>query len=218
MNNVVSSENGVVILGAGGHAKVIIEIFRDMGYADLLCIGDAVDATSGLKTLLDVPVYFGDEHLKTLFQQGYKQAFVAIGSNIIRLKLAGVLRDIGYELVNAISPKAVVSQSSKLGNGIAIMAGVVINAESQIGSLSIINTGATVDHDCVIGEAVHIAPQCALAGSVTVGQESFLGIGTKVIPSCVIGKNVVIGAGAAIVSDIPDFAKAVGVPARIISQ
>jgi UDP-perosamine 4-acetyltransferase len=97
------------------------------------------------------------------------------------------------------------------------MAGVVINAESVIADLVIVNTGATIDHDCVIGLAAHIAPQSGLAGNVTVGSETFIGIGTKVIPGVCIGEHVMIGAGGVVISDLPDGVTAVGVPVRIVS-
>ena len=98
------------------------------------------------------------------------------------------------------------------------MAGVIINADSEIGDLAIINTGATVDHDCRVSEGVHIAPQCAIAGTVVIGRMSFLGIGTRVIPGVGIGSNVTVGAGGVVIGDIPDNVTAVGVPARIIKH
>ncbi|AND71046.1 hexapeptide transferase [Dyella thiooxydans] len=166
-----------------------------------------------------MPVLHGDEHIRRLREEeNYQDAFVAIGSNRLREKLAGKAVSQGYRLVNAISPLAVISPSVRLGGGIAIMAGATINADSAIGDLAIINTGATVDHDCRIGRAVHIAPQCGLAGNVTVGDGSMLGIGCKVIPEQSIGNNVVLGAGSVVIASIPDGVTAVGVPARIIRQ
>jgi len=98
------------------------------------------------------------------------------------------------------------------------MAGVVINAEAHIGDLSIVNTGATVDHDCRVGRGVHIAPQCALAGNVMVGDYTFLGIGTKVIPEMIVGQDVTIGAGGIVITDIASESTAVGVPAKVIKK
>jgi len=98
------------------------------------------------------------------------------------------------------------------------MAGTVINAASVIEDLVIVNTGATIDHDCRIGCGVHIAPQCALAGNVTVGEGAFLGTGAKAIPGVQIGRRATVGAGAVVIRNIPDGAVAVGVPARVIKQ
>jgi UDP-perosamine 4-acetyltransferase len=204
--------DGVIIVGAGGHAKVCIELLQAMGERVASCIGgqDSTDRCVG------IPVLKGDENLGRLRDAGYSKVFVAIGSNIIRQRLAAVAVKMGFQLVNAISPQAVISPTARLGSGIAIMAGAVINAEATIADLAIINTGATVDHDCNIGEAAHIAPQCGLAGGVVVGALSFVGIGCKVIPGVKIGDRVTVGAGGVVVCNIDDRATAVGVPARAI--
>jgi UDP-perosamine 4-acetyltransferase len=205
---------GIVMLGAGGHAKVCIELLQAMGETVAYCIAGA-DAPSHC---LDVPVLAGDEQLARLRDEGYARAFVAIGANKLRGRLGANALQLGYELVNAISPRAVVSPSARLGKGIAIMAGAVVNADAVIGDLTIINTGATVDHDCDIGAAAHIAPQCALAGNVNVGTGSFLGVGSKVIPGIRIGKGSTIGAGGVVIRDIADGTTAVGVPAKPITK
>ena len=204
----------IVIVGAGGHAKVCIELFRAMGMPIACCIG----ADDSVPDCLGVPVVRGDHHLQSLRAEGFDRAFIALGSNRLRARLGDIVRALGYSLVNAVSPHAVVSPSAQLGCGIAIMAGAVINASARIGDLAIINTGATVDHDCVIGEAVHLAPQCALAGAVTVGAGSFLGVGCKVIPGVRIGAHATLGAGTVAIRQIADGATAVGVPAREINK
>lgn len=208
---------GVVVVGAGGHAKVCVELLRAMGMQVDYCIGGGDGGAAA--TCVGVPVLQGDEHIGRLREEErYQYAFVAIGANRLREKLAAKVIAQGYRLVNAISPLAMISPSARLGNGVAIMAGATVNADSAIADLAIINTGATVDHDCRIGRAVHIAPQCGLAGNVTVGDGSMLGIGCKVIPEQTIGANVVLGAGSVVISSIPDGVTAVGVPARIIRQ
>jgi UDP-perosamine 4-acetyltransferase len=203
--------DGVIVIGAGGHAKVCIELLQAAGRRVAYCIGDAEGALCA-----GIPVLAGDEHLQRLRQEGYTDLFVAVGANATRRRLAAAAQALGYTLVNAISPRAAISPSARLGAGIAIMAGAVVNAEADIGDLVIINTGATVDHDCRLGTAVHIAPQCGLAGNVSIGAESFLGVGCKAIPGVRIGDNVLIGAGGVVVDDIPAHTRAVGVPARPI--
>lgn len=204
----------VVMVGAGGHAKVCIELLRAMGTEVACCIGgeDSGDLCLG------VPVFKGDEHLARLRREGHTLAFIAIGSNELRQRLALSATALGYELVNAISPAAVVSPSARLGRGIAIMAGAVINADTSIANLAIINTSASVDHDGDIGEAAHIAPQCGLAGNVTVASRAFLGVGCKVIPGISIGADVVAGAGSVIVSHVAPNARIAGVPAKNLSK
>lgn len=207
-------KKSVIVIGAGGHAKVIIEILREMGYQIDFCVGgnDSPDKC------MDIPVLKGDEHLHRLRGEGYSLLFPAIGENKLRQKLADLALTLGYELVNAISPSSKISSSAIVGKGVAIMSGVIINAECEIKDLVIINTGASIDHDCYIGQSAHIAPQCALAGNIEVGQYVFLGIGTNVIPNIHIGDNTIIGAGGVVVSDIPSNVTAVGVPARILNK
>jgi UDP-perosamine 4-acetyltransferase len=202
-------KDAVVVMGDSGHAKVCIELLQAMGRQVAFCVGVG-DASH----CAGVPVLHGDLHLARLRAEGYSNLFVAVGANAVRRRLASAALAQGFCLVNAISPRASISPSARLGQGIAVMAGAVLNAECAIGDLAIINTGATVDHDCRIGLATHIAPQCGLAGNVTVGDETFLGIGCKVIPEIRIGNQVVVGAGAVIVRDIADAARAAGVPAR----
>jgi UDP-perosamine 4-acetyltransferase len=210
----VAVKENVIVLGAGGHAKVVIEILQASGETVDYC----VSGTHGPDTCAGVSVLEGDEHLPLLRQRGYGRAFVAIGSNTIRQRMADVVRRVGFQLINAISPHAIISPSARLGGGIAVMAGAVINAASVIDDLVIINTGATIDHDCHIGSGVHIGPQCALAGNVTVGEGAFLGTGAKVIPGMQIGRRAIVGAGGVVIRNIPDGAVAVGVPARVIKQ
>ncbi len=204
----------IIIIGAGGHAKVCIELLQAMGESIAYCIGteDSPDRCLGFSVLK------GDKHLVGLYQQGYRRAFIAVGSNKLREELAAKVLSNGYEMVNAISPHAVISSTARLGIGIAIMAGVVINADTIIKDFTIINTGATVDHDCYVGKLVHIAPQSSLAGNVIVGDYSFLGSGCCIIPGVNIGKNVTIGAGGVVISDIADENIVVGVPAKMIKH
>lgn len=201
----------VVVVGSGGHAKVCIESLRLAGERVVACVsgGNGPDVCAG------VPVVHGDHHLERLRQEGHRRCFVAIGDNRLRLRLADSAVELGFDLVNAIHPHAVLSPSVRVGTGIAVMAGAVVNADAVISDLAIVNTGAVVDHDCAIGRAAHVAPRCALAGNVRVGRGSFLGIGTNVIPAVTIGEDVILGAGSVVITDIPDGLTAMGVPARV---
>ncbi|WP_042160303.1 acetyltransferase [Paenibacillus gorillae] len=203
--------NKTVIVGAGGHAKVIIDILKADTHVELIgCLGQHED-----NKLLGLAVLGGDEQLPLLYAQGVRHAFIAIGNNERRRKLARYAESLGYELVNAISPRAYLASHVTLGSGVAVMPGSVIQPDTTVGSYSIINTGATVDHDGVIGEACHIAPGCTLSGNVSVGDLSFLGTGAKVIDGMRIGAGCMIGAGAVVIRHIPDHALAVGVPAIV---
>jgi UDP-perosamine 4-acetyltransferase len=207
----VNSE-AVVIVGSGGHAKVVIEQIRSEGKYQIK--GCTAPGETGF-VLGDVPILGTDNVLPAVLANGAKKAFVALGDNHLRLRLLAKVSEMGFELINAVSPNAVISPSVSLGRGIAIMAGAIINASTEIGDGAIINTNAGVDHDCRIGKGAHIGPGSALAGRVEIGCESFLGAGTRVVPGVRIGSRVVVGAGSVVVRDIPDDVIAMGVPARV---
>ena len=199
----------IVVIGGGGHAKVCIELLRAMNESVAFCVGTDLDPDA----CLDVPILKGDENVTDLYRRGFRRAFVALGPNALRERLGLHVMEVGYELVNAVSPNAVISPTAKLGLGVAVMAGAIINADAAIDDLVIINTGTTIDHGCSIGRAVHVAPQGAIAGNVTIRAGAFLGIGCTVIPWMTIGRNSTVGAGGVVINDIADDATAVGVPA-----
>jgi UDP-perosamine 4-acetyltransferase len=202
---------GVVIIGGGGHAKVVIESLRASGET----VVAIVDADPTPREVLGVPVLGDDLMLPILREQGLSKLFVALGDNRLREKLGRKARELGFILVNGIHPSAIISPSARLGEGVAVMAGVAINADSRIADLAIINTGAIVDHDCQLGAACHLGPASALAGGVTIGERAFLGVGARVIPGVSIGADTIVGAGGVVVRDLPDGVLAVGVPAQI---
>lgn len=209
----MTSPPSIAVLGAGGHAKVVIELIRAAGRYR---IAGLIDADPTPREVMGIEVIGTDADLPALGRSGLRQAFVAIGDNQARLATGQWLLRHGFVLVNAISPGAIVSPSAQIGQGIAVMAGAVINAQTRVDDLAIVNTRASIDHDCWIGQACHIAPGCTLAGNVTVGRLAFLGVGTHAIPGVRIGEGATIGAGACIVRDIPAGALARGVPARVI--
>jgi UDP-perosamine 4-acetyltransferase len=204
------ADGPVVILGAGGHAKVVVELLRARGQT----IVGLLDADSTPRQVLGVDVIGDDLRLADLRRDGVAHAFVALGDNRLRAEAGRRLGELGFELVNAVSPQAIVSPSVRLGAGVAIMAGAVINADGRIDDLAIVNTGAVIDHDAWIGEAAHVAPGSALAGNVTVGRRAFLGIGCSVVPGVNIGDDAIIGAGACVLRDVEAATTAVGVPAQ----
>jgi len=199
----------VVIVGAGGHAKVIIELFRSLG-ATIVGLTDADDTP---RNVLGVAVLGDDSVLPGLLGRGVKNAFVALGDNELRLDVGLSLQALGFNLMTAVSPHAAVSPSARLGDGVAVMAGAVINADAEVGDLVIVNSGAIIEHDVVLERACHIGPGAVLAGQVRVGQSALLGAGSRVVPGRRIGEGAVIGAGGCVARDIPAHVVAVGVPA-----
>lgn len=201
----------IVVVGAGGHAKVVIELLQASGKWDVVGL---VDPSPAGDKVLGVPVLGGDEALPALLADGVSSAVIALGGNRSRERLGRMVQAMGFELPAAVHPSALVSPSSRLGAGVVVMARAVIGTEAFISDMAIVNTGAVLDHDSFLGVAGHVAPGCALAGNVSVGDRTLVGVGSAVRPQIRIGADVVIGAGSAVVSDVPDGAVVGGVPAR----
>lgn len=194
----------IQILGAGGHAKVVVDAWTANGghvqiVADddplrLHFLGMRVARQDALHPMLPV--------------------VVTIGDNRTRLSLAGRLANASFATV--VHPSAFVSITSTIGQGSVVLAGAIINPHVVIGTHSIINTGAVIEHDCILEDGVHVAPGAVLCGGVSVGLGTLIGAGAVIIPGKKIGTHCIIGAGAVVLHDLPDNAVAVGNPAKII--
>jgi sugar O-acyltransferase (sialic acid O-acetyltransferase NeuD family) len=189
------------VIGAGGHAKVVIEVIEEMGGK----IKEVIDSNTAITSLLGYPVIQKPNP--------DAQLIIAIGNNSLRKKIA---EQPGTIFGTVVHPKTNLSKRCSIAEGTVVMAGVTVNADTTIGKHCIINTNASVDHDCRIGDFVHISPNASLAGNVTVGEGSHIGIGSSMIQGITIGKWAVIGAGAAIIRNVPDYAVVVGVPGKVI--
>lgn len=200
-----------LIIGAGGHAKVVIEAVRAAGLGEVVGIVDPAPASSHV---LGVPVVGRDEDLPRLRSEGVTAAVVALGHNALRLRVGAVLRGLGYELPAVVHPSAFVAPSARVADGAVVMARAVVGTDTSVGALAIVNTGAVVDHDGVIGAAAHVAPGCALAGNVAVGERALVGVGSAVRPGIRIGADAVVGAGSAVVADVEAGGRVGGAPAR----
>lgn len=199
----------VVVIGGGGHAKVLVDIIEqslDIEIVGFVSIGEH-------ETLYGYPRLGNDDVLPAKFDSGVRSALLAIGDNRRRKVVIDMLRKIGFRLINAISPAAVVSKYVRTEAGIVVLPGAVVNAGSHLEDGVIVNTNASIDHDCSVGECVHVAPGANVAGCVRLEEGVFLGAGSCVIPGVTIGSWTIVGAGAAVVSDLPASVVAVGVPA-----
>lgn len=200
----MSGEHTTLVLGAGGHGKVVL--------AALLAAGEP---PAGV--LDDDPGRWGSELLGQLVGGPLAScaagaaAILAIGDNTTRKRLSA---ELGCSWRPVVHPQAWVDPSACIGEGAFVAAGAVVLAEATIGAHAIVNTGATVDHDCVVGPFAHLAPGAHLAGGVAVGEGGLVGIGAAVGPAVHIGPWAVLGAGAAAVRDLAAGVTAVGVPAR----
>lgn len=210
----------VIGLGAGGHAKVVIEALLSRNEYDLVGLLDPDETLHGHK-ILNIVLIGSDDQLPALIQQGVTKFFVGVGSvgdASVRRRLFVLGKTYGLEPLIIIHPHAVVSPSAHLGEGTVVFAGAVINAEARIGENVIINTGAIVEHDCVIGDHAHIATGARLAGAVTVGEGAHIGAGATVRQGIKIGVNAIVGIGAAVVKDVADGSTVIGVSAKPLSK
>ena len=203
----------LAILGASGHGKVVAEAALLSGWSDV----EFFDSAWPALTINGVwPVRGGEAELMAGVTD-YDGVVIAIGNNSIRRNKQVELMSVNASIATIIHPAAVVSQHAVIGSGSVIFATAVVNAFSHIGDGAILNTGCSVDHDCSLGNYVHVSPGARLAGGVQVDDESWIGIGACVRQLIKIGSSAVIGAGAAVVSDISDNVTVVGVPARPIA-
>ena len=207
--------SGLLIVGAGGHGKVVADTAYESGRWEKIAFLD--DRYPELKSSLLWPV-LGKIAQATEFLTEYSDMVIAIGNNLLRAELVYRFTKMGFFMPTIVHPTAFVSKSVMIGAGSVVFAQVAVNAGTQIGHGSIVNTGATIDHDCLVGDGVHISPGAHLAGTVIVGNYSWLGIGSSVIQQISIGENVVIGAGAVITQNVPNDVTVVGVPGKIIKN
>jgi len=204
----------VVIVGAGGHGKVVLDILRLRGQHRVIGFLDGDVSLEG-QIVCGLPV-LGSVNSLSKFKSKIKGAIVAIGDNRARLTYARKLSDAGISLISAIHPAAVVGAGAVIGANVVLAAGAVIGADANVGDSSIVNTTAVVDHECVLAQGVHICPGALLAGRVRVEVGAFVGLGAKVIQCLTVGAWSIVGAGAVVLKDISEGSTAVGVPARVI--
>ena len=199
----------MVVLGAGGHAKVVVSTLGAAGAAVTAILDD--DPARHGAALAGVPVRGPLAEARGACAAEGATAICALGQNRARQRVAGGLV---LPWTVAVHPSAVVDESVEVGGGTVIFAGAVVQPGAILGAHVIVNTGASVDHDCRIGDFVHLGPGVRLCGGVTVEEGALLGVGCAVVPGVRIGAWASVGAGAAVVADVPPGATVVGVPAR----
>ncbi len=210
----------IIGLGAGGHAKALIETIRLRGEYQLAGLLDP-DLQKWGTQVLGVPVLGDDRLLSELASQGICHAFIGLGgtkNTKPRQSLYQKAVEYGFKLPSIVHPSAIISPSARIGPGANILLGAIINADARLGQNVIINSGAIVEHDCVIEDHVHIASGAQLAGGVSVGAGAHIGLGASVRQEIRIGEKAIVGAGAVVVKDVPSNVVAVGVPANTIPE
>lgn len=199
----------LIIIGAGGHGKVVADIAMKIGYERIVFLDDAPIITCmGLPvegSVADVDKYLNDCDF-----------FIAIGNLEIRKKIHSLLKEKGAKVITLVHPNAVIGSQVKIGNGSVVMAGGIVNACATIGEGVIVNTNSSIDHDCNIGDFCHLAVGVNVAGTVEIGESCFLGAGCTVKNNVTVCNNCVIGAGAVVVKDIVKSGTYVGVPCKLM--
>lgn len=201
----------LIILGAGGHARVAAEVADLTGWDDVsLSIPEGLSETK--KGHWTVQVASDDDTIRDSL--GTAAFFVGVGDNVLRYKIVTRLMERGADLATLVHPRAVVSEYADLEAGVLCAAGAVVNPFAHIGMGTVINTGSSVDHDSRVGQCAHVAPRACLAADVVVGDLAFIGTGASIRNGVTIGAEAIVGLGAAVVSDVHAGQTVVGVPAR----
>jgi len=198
----------VILLGAGGHARVLLDALRCCGVEVLGFVGPDLSSAA-----LDVDYLGGDESVQE-FAVDEVALVNGVGNIGARQRLFDAFKAQGYQFAQVIHPSAIVSRGAVLGEGVQIMAGTVIQTGVSVRGNAIINTRASVDHDCFVGAHSHIAVGAILAGNVSIGKNVLVGAGSTVIQGLAIGDGSVVGAGAVVIADVAAGKTVVGVPAR----
>jgi sugar O-acyltransferase (sialic acid O-acetyltransferase NeuD family) len=204
----------VVVVGAGGHGHVVVDVLRAAARGGLmLSVVAVVDDSAPLHgtTIAGAVVAGGVGALESI---PHDAIVIAIGDNGSRRRVQEALASRGEVVVWAFHPSAVISPEAVVEAGAVVCAGAIVGPAARVGAGAIVNTGARVDHHCTIGAFAHVAPGSTLGGAVSVGAEALVGIGASVLPGVRIGVGARVGAGAVVLSDVADGQTVVGVPAR----
>ncbi len=206
----------LVIIGASGHGRVAADVARRRGYREIVFLDDNRE----LRNCGKYPVIGTAADFRRLVDEMRipSEFFVAVGNAGIREALQKKLEYAGGTPVTLVHPDAVIGDEVRIGAGSVMMAGAVINPGTVIGGGCIINTSSSVDHDCMLGDYVHIAVGAHVAGNVMIGNAAWIGAGATISNNLRICDRCVIGAGAVVVSDIRKRGKYVGIPAKIMSR
>jgi len=197
----------LLVIGAGGHAKVVVDAARCAGYDVVGIVGDRTGRTELLG--IEVSHDWGP-------RDGADGFIVGIGDNAARAERFAHFLEAGLTPVSVVHPSAVIADQVELGAGTFVAAGAIVNIDASIGANAIINTGCTIDHDCVIGDHALIGPNASLCGAIVVGSGALVGAGATLAPGANVGDWATVGAGAVVVGAVPARSVSVGVPARTV--
>jgi sugar O-acyltransferase (sialic acid O-acetyltransferase NeuD family) len=206
----MKEESAVIVIGSGGHAKVVVATLLSAGM-EVRHVFDDREMRWG-EAILGVPII---GPISSVGEHENVRGIIGIGSNTVRKKLQ---EELNLSWASVIHPRAFVDPSVKMGVGSVIFAGAIVQPGVTIGNHVVVNTGASVDHDCILEDYAQVAPGVHVGGAVHVGEGAFLGIGSSIVQCLHIGKWSTVGAGSAVIRDVPDYATVVGVPGKVIKE
>lgn len=210
----VTGSSPFVIVGAGGHGRVVASLAERAGHPILGFLDRAPESLVGGRPIL------GDDEYLDRPQAREMCIAMGLGSQATwerRMALCRYVDDRGLSAPNIIDPEASISSSAEVGRGAQVIVGAKVQNGAMVGDWCIVNTAAVVDHDCRIHPYTHVAPGAVLCGGVTVGEGSFIGAGSVVKEGVTLGSHVTVGLGAVVINDVSDGQTVVGVPARGIN-
>jgi len=204
----------LIIIGAGGHARVLVALARHAGW-EIAGVLDRV--ASAVQEMIDGVAVIGTfDEAARLHATGVHHAALALGDNDARAEFFARLTTLGFTFPVLRHPTAIIEPSAWLGDGTVVCAGAIVGVQAAIGRNVIINSGAIIDHEAIVGDHAHLAPGSRVAGRVRVGAGAMLGIGSCVREKIAIGARTLVGAGSVVVTDLPDGVVAFGHPARVV--
>lgn len=202
----------VLLIGAGGHCKIIIECLDLQKYE---IVGILDNFVPNGTHICGIPVIGSDEDAEKLYKNGIRLAVVTIVGNLeIRRCILNKYRKIGFQFPNIIHEACRISPSARIGEGVVILANVCVNAEAKVGDFVTLNTGSIIEHEVSIGENSHIAPGAILLGASQIGCNTMIGAGATVLQQIYIGNECKIGAGSVVLHNIEDKKTVYGIPAK----
>lgn len=213
MHHSLNQRQSIVVIGAGGHAKVVADALRINGYSITGFVDDVSLDRQG-QIFCGAAIIGSIDQAAELFPPESTLAIIAFGANTPRLDKARKASSVGYRFPLVIHPRGCVAADTELGEGTVILANASVGPGSGLGAHVIVNTGASIDHDCVVGDGAHIGPGSVIAGHATIGKRSFVGAGAVIIDHVTVGQECVIGAGAVVTKDVKDGLTVAGVPAK----
>lgn len=201
--------NDVVLVGGGGHARVLASVLRRIGWS----IRGYTSPDDG-GSLLGIP-WLGDDSVLETWDPSTVNLAIGVGMPHPASTREGIVERLRrFAFLTVVAPSAVVDGSVEIGEGSVVFDGAVVQTGARIGRVAIVNTGSTVDHDCRVDDYAHVAPGATLCGGVVVGRGAMVGAGATVLPGRRVGEGVVVGAGAVVTADCPGPGVYVGAPAR----